>query len=317
VGLRPSGRCITDYRFGKCKHHIQVPYTFSQPQNVTLTPKYRQGPEPSHKCLHDSTLPSASPATDTEPLIPDRYASNAKNPALGTIQGTSADPAPHANNHRIPPSAPPPRMSALQLQTAQHFTVLKSQIISLAAALYGTTSTPSGTFDVLPFSTPRTTPNGTRLNSSLTHGAALIYYTGPTSAPYVSWEMISYADNQASVNAGAQQLLEDMQSGVGDVISKSLLVPASFGLLAWFGDYAFVGFGEVLIVQGGLVKRGDWAVRHKTVPDLAMGEQHDDGEGVGHGDEGYSNGVGEERWGQPLGDISEAEEYAQRGRTVR
>jgi hypothetical protein len=105
---------------------------------------------------------------------------------------------------------------------AQTFTTLKSQIISLATALYGTTSTPDRAFDVLPFSTPRLTPNGTPLKSSLTHGAALIYYTGPSSSPYVSWEMISYADNQSSVNAGAQQLLEDMQRGVGDVISKSV-----------------------------------------------------------------------------------------------
>jgi hypothetical protein len=30
--------------------------------------------------------------------------------------------------------------------------------------------------------------------------------------------MLSYADNQPSVNAAAQQLLDDMQKGVGDVI---------------------------------------------------------------------------------------------------
>ncbi|KAF3047384.1 hypothetical protein E8E12_001271 [Didymella heteroderae] len=106
-------------------------------------------------------------------------------------------------------------MSSVPLSTAQTFNTIKSQIISLATALYGTTSTPDRTFDVLPFSTPRLTPNGTPLKSSLTHGAALIYYTGPASSPHVSWEMISYADNQASVNAGAQQLLEDMQRGVG------------------------------------------------------------------------------------------------------
>lgn len=43
--------------------------------------------------------------------------------------------------------------------------------------------------------------------------------------------MISYTDNQSSVNAGAQQLLEDMQRGVGDVISESsvLILVVSLG----------------------------------------------------------------------------------------
>lgn len=43
--------------------------------------------------------------------------------------------------------------------------------------------------------------------------------------------MISYADNHSSVNAGAQQLLEDMQRGVGDVISKSICVVCLGSLL--------------------------------------------------------------------------------------
>lgn len=110
-----------------------------------------------------------------------------------------------------------PNMQSTALATSQHFNSLKSQIISLATALYGTRTTPGATFDVLAFSTPRRTPNGTALNQH-THGAALIYYTGPASAPYTSWEMLSYADNQHTVNAGAQQLLDDMQRGVGDVI---------------------------------------------------------------------------------------------------
>lgn len=110
-------------------------------------------------------------------------------------------------------------MNTPSLSTSQHFDVLKSRILGLATALYGTTSTPSQSFDVLPFSTPRRTPHGTPLNS-LTHGAALIYYTGPASSPYVSWEMLSYVDDQPSVNAGAQRLLDDMQKGVGDVIGR-------------------------------------------------------------------------------------------------
>lgn len=112
-------------------------------------------------------------------------------------------------------------MHSTTLATSQLFNSLKSQIISLATALYGSTTTPSTTFDVLPFSTPRMTPNGTALNQ-YTHGAALIYYTGPEHALHTSWEMLSYVDNQMSVNASAQQLLDDMQRGVGDVIGMLL-----------------------------------------------------------------------------------------------
>lgn len=111
-------------------------------------------------------------------------------------------------------------MHSTALATSQHFSSLKSQIISLATALYGTRTSPGATFDVLPFSTPRRTPNGTALNQ-YTHGAALIYYTGPANALHTSWEMLSYADNQPSVNSGAQQLLDDMQRGIGDVIGMS------------------------------------------------------------------------------------------------
>lgn len=114
----------------------------------------------------------------------------------------------------------------------QYFDVLKSRILALATALYGTTSTPTQSFDVLPFSTPRRTPNGTALNS-FTHGAALIYYTGPAASPYVSWEMLSYVDEQPSVNAGAQRLLDDMQKGVGDVIGESWFFSFLLSLL-WF-----------------------------------------------------------------------------------
>jgi hypothetical protein len=157
----------------------------------------------------------------TDPPSPQHTASqshahNLKDP---DFHAYSADQLDHNNqsNPRLRPN-PTPKMSS-----AQTFTTLKSQIISLATALYGTTSTPSQAFDVLPFSQPRLTPNGTPLKSSLTHGAALIYYTGPASSPHVSWEMISYADSQSSVQAGAQRLLEDMQRGVGDVISKSFV----------------------------------------------------------------------------------------------
>lgn len=54
--------------------------------------------------------------------------------------------------------------------------------------------------------------------------------------------MLSYADNQSSVNAGAQQLLEDMQKGIGDVISKS-----SAQVLVWIFSFELV------------LMRGRWA----------------------------------------------------------
>lgn len=73
------------------------------------------------------------------------------------------------------------------------------------------------------------------------------------------------------------------------------------------------------------MKRGDWAVRHRTVPDLAIGEHGncDVEQGDEYGDEyadshgeGCGNGLGEQRWGQPLGNIDEGDEYAQRERAV-
>lgn len=65
-------------------------------------------------------------------------------------------------------------------------------------------------------------------------------------------------------------------------------------------------------IIGGLVKSGQWAVRHKTVPDLAIGEQHSDAES----ENGYGEENGEGGWVQPLGSIEEADEDVIRGRVL-
>lgn len=99
------------------------------------------------------------------------------------------------------------------------FPTLKSEIISLATALYGTYSTtPSPAFDLLSYTTP-TSPSPDETENS-TISVALIVYTGPASAPFTAWEMLSYVEDQASLRAGAEKILEDLRKGVGDVIRK-------------------------------------------------------------------------------------------------
>ncbi|KAF1928866.1 uncharacterized protein M421DRAFT_4701 [Didymella exigua CBS 183.55] len=141
--------------------------------------------------------------------------------------------------------------SASALVSSQHFAALKAQIISLATALYGTNAPSEAAFAVLPFNT--TTVLDLPASSPNRHAVALIYYTGPPAAPYSAWEMLSYADDQPSYVAGAQRLLDDMEKGLGEVI-------------------------------GSLVNSGDWTVRHKTIPDLAVRDpQHGATEKAGPG----------------------------------
>jgi hypothetical protein len=121
-----------------------------------------------------------------------------------------------------------------QARVAEHqlFAALKSQIISLATALYGTRSaSPATVFDVLSFTTlptftsPNTPPSSTydangflETESDSTLGVALIQYTGPPSSPCTEWEMLSYVDDQTSMVAGAERLLEDLGKGVGGLV---------------------------------------------------------------------------------------------------
>ncbi|KAF1362574.1 hypothetical protein EJ07DRAFT_58250, partial [Lizonia empirigonia] len=117
------------------------------------------------------------------------------------------------------------------------FSALKARALSLATALYGIPPTPPR-LDLLPFTAPTPTTS--------THGVALIFYTGSTNALYSCWEMLSYVDAQGSVDSAAQQLVDDLQRGMGGVI-------------------------------GGLVERRDWSVRHVSVPDFARGGTTDGG----------------------------------------
>lgn len=64
------------------------------------------------------------------------------------------------------------------------------------------------------------------------------------------------------------------------------------------------------MILGGLVKSGQWSVRHKTVPDLAIGEQYSER----GSEDGYGEDNGDGRWSQPLGSIEEADEDRLRGR---
>jgi hypothetical protein len=114
----------------------------------------------------------------------------------------------------------------------QLFAALKGHIISLATALYGTHSaSPSTVFDVLSFTTPTTSrsPN-TRPSSTYdangfleiecepTLSVAVIQYTGSPCSPCIEWEMLSYVDDQISMMAGAERLLEDLGKGVGGLV---------------------------------------------------------------------------------------------------
>jgi hypothetical protein len=134
----------------------------------------------------------------------------------------------------------------------------------LATALYGTHASSSSTaFDVLSFTTPTD-------DASRTHGVALIFYTGPPSAPFQSWDMISYIDAATSALTGAEKLLEDMQAGMGGVIGKCLFDPP------WQCRVR----AEVRCTAR-LVEVGDWKVVHKRVPDT--GEDEDGDGDVGDG----------------------------------
>jgi hypothetical protein len=76
----------------------------------------------------------------------------------------------------------------------------------LAITFYGTHSTkPSSPFDVISYT-----------NMSQTDlGAALIHYTDPGSSSFISWGVLSHAENQTSATSGAPKLLDDLQAGMG------------------------------------------------------------------------------------------------------
>ena len=67
----------------------------------------------------------------------------------------------------------------------------------------------------------------TNSDGELSYGVALILYIGSSNTPAVSWEMLSYVNNQPSAIAGAERLLEALESGMGGAIGE----PAHFNLV--------------------------------------------------------------------------------------
>ncbi|KAF2641448.1 hypothetical protein P280DRAFT_373375, partial [Massarina eburnea CBS 473.64] len=121
----------------------------------------------------------------------------------------------------------------------QIFASLKAQILSIATALYGTTSTtPQTAFDIITYSTPSPSP-------SPSYGIALITYPNPTS--FTTWEILSQTTNHRTINAGVSALLDDLRAGMGAVMAE-------------------LGAREV------------YTVEHGTVPDLACGRGEEEEE---------------------------------------
>lgn len=121
------------------------------------------------------------------------------------------------------------------LEEKQLYAVLKSEIITLATALYGTTSPdPTSTFDILP--SLQHLPTQPRI-----HNVMLIMYTSPGS--FTSWAQLMSTTSAASVNEAMGFLLEKLQLLMGalaDVLSRD---------------------------------SGDEEVRHDVVPDYRLLEQ--------------------------------------------
>ncbi|KAF2827677.1 hypothetical protein CC86DRAFT_405786 [Ophiobolus disseminans] len=154
--------------------------------------------------------------------------------------------------------------TASRLAELQLFDTLKSRIISLATALYGTRSPhASSSFDLLSYTT----------DDNVTHGVALILYTGPSTSPATSYEFLSYVDGQSSTIAGAERLLEDMEEGMGGVI-------------------------------GRLIENQECTVTHSAIPDIVAGG---DGEEEEEGEDAVG-GVEEQRWEMTLQGIEEEDE---------
>ncbi|KAH7138286.1 hypothetical protein B0J11DRAFT_11723 [Dendryphion nanum] len=93
------------------------------------------------------------------------------------------------------------------LEEKQLYAVLKSEIITLATALYGTTSPdPTSTFDILP--SLQHLPTQPRI-----HNVMLIMYTSPGS--FTSWAQLMSTTSAASVNEAMGFLLEKLQLLMG------------------------------------------------------------------------------------------------------
>lgn len=104
------------------------------------------------------------------------------------------------------------------------FTHLKFQILSLALALYGSSSSsPTPAFDIVTYTTPLPASlhillNGRRVIPSTLYGVALIAYTSP--GDFTSWERVARAENSGGHVDAMGGLLGDMQAGMGGVMGE-------------------------------------------------------------------------------------------------
>lgn len=105
------------------------------------------------------------------------------------------------------------------------FAHLKSKILSNALALYGTPqSSPTPAFDIITYTIPlpaglQILLNGRTDIPSTLYGVALIAYTSP--GEFTSWERLATAENSGGIIAAMQELLVDVQEGMGRVMCKS------------------------------------------------------------------------------------------------
>ena len=116
------------------------------------------------------------------------------------------------------------------------FAHLKSQILSIAMALYGTSHpNPSLAFDILTYTTPLPSSmyillSGRRSIPPTLYGVALITYPSPTGGTAgeegrrcTAWERLATAESTLSIEHALGQLLGDLRSAVGAVMCESIV----------------------------------------------------------------------------------------------
>jgi hypothetical protein len=132
------------------------------------------------------------------------------------------------------------------MNTLFHYGKHSQQSQGLATALYGIQSKhPTTAFDIISYTMLETGDAGGL-------GVALVLYTGPADSPNMAWEVLSYVEDQSSTITGALKLLEDLQSGMGGVMSTSA---STHWLL-------------VLTQTGPLLRKGECKIRHTMIPHL-------------------------------------------------
>ena len=103
------------------------------------------------------------------------------------------------------------------------------------------------------------TPGATATSASPTYGVALILYTGPASAPYTSFALISHVSDVVDIVTGVRQLLADLQRAgwVMWLVSVFTLSSSILFVLLWARACRLLGAGSVAKMDGvgGVVER--------------------------------------------------------------